>query len=684
MIDVPHVFPSRKNDGSGIQGLPEVSRWETDGRIFCMSKPIEQESDSIELLLEHENQVQKEMDEEEEERQRSSHGGTFDMSLYKREYEEVEKSVKDAFPQLSGRDFRLEVKHQFKSRFYDPDMESMRNEKEKREYDSTKFEVLENGDIYYPQSGRTMMELYERTRKYRPELFSQKEYDIALLVARAIKQGAKEVSFPSYFTDGNGRETIRDVYTMVIDGNQGHIVTRNVAGDGPHYTLTGIQDVMRTMFAGAAETSPKEGVYVFTDRKLEPLTEQPEPTGNERQYIYETDVREVQQARERFAAELPHTIGIKQPAAEQLTNHAQSRVPEIRPVDRNPMVKKEFSFHKQLQVTIDRAIRISSLPLFLRWATERIPHGEKQNTVMTNRKEKGKEKQYQAAAPEQSPPVLQAKETKRNRRRRIFTDIFRVRERNMRPQLLRRKQKETVPPHPLPATKEHRTGKRIHRERLIHDRREHKRFGMRQLEVKRNIRTGTEQHPRNNGKPELKGAQRKTEGRMMTKKQERRIKKILETVRIWLQETPMQREIHPKQRQKESAVTVKKEEIVSAAHDRKETLMKRATAGIFLSLFLYYMLEQETPLPSGGTPEETHDGKERQKERAAEPHVSPWIMLSIIWHLNMLRESGFAQGNKKTTAKKKRNRRRKRERFPSSGVVFSYAVLERQSVGNVL
>lgn len=648
--------------------------------------------DTEENFPEHRDPFVTQMEEEEEEARRSSHGDTFDQGLYKREYEETEQRVKLEHPHLSGRDLRLEVKHQFRTRIYIPDMESMKNEAEKKEYDSTEFEILENGDVYYPQSGRTMMELYERTRKYRPELFSQKEYDTALLVARSIKEGATRVSFPSFNIGADGKESIRDVYTLVIDaGNRGHIHTVNVAEGGPQYTLGEMQGIMRGMFASDTETSPSEGVYVFTDRRAQDSVKHAEVRATDEpvhaEYAaFPAQLQEYRVPMEHIDTPLPNTADYRIPVAGRKTEHRSHLLPDTAGSAKRPASDDGHpSVRPRIRMAFDRVIEATAIPSFLRWA-------------LKGKKEKP-----------QTPGPVKAAET----RRTAGTALF-VKEQPERPgkqekrKRGRRQTRKRFPISGIPAGKEsalprknpgETAGKRTEtggrktesagkKPAVGTENRGRNRRRERSAPANRN-----DMHPAERMRPGRRERRRRrqpgtSESVQMTKKQEKRVLNVLRAARQRLlgEPAPAGRAHEVPGRHHDKAIITSKEGDTRGSGQERPT-PEKAAGGLAISLFLYFLLtepqERKNTAGPTGTVSETTQVAEKGSEQ--EYSCSPWVMFSIIWYLNMLRESGFVKtGTGKTSDKRKRNRRRKHERFPKSGIVFSYAAARPRTGQNVL
>lgn len=618
--------------------------------------------------------MEKDREEQEEEEQRAGGHSSIDPKLYTRLYDEVEQAVKFEHPYLSGRDFRLEVKHMFRTRFYEPDMESMKNERSgRKEYTGAAFEVLENGDLYYPQSGRTMMELYERTRRYKPELFSESEYATAILVMQSIKNGARSVSFPSYNRDEKGNEKIRDVYTLVIEGNAGHIVTRNVAGDGPQYSLDGMHTVMQSMFSKVREVHPVTGVYIFTD-------------------VPPSD----QEAKQAVATAFRRPVLAFQPAVSLSEYHPVAGIPvepavPLFPLDRHPLTvgsadllrKKTQEFlrttGKKLTILIDRSVKESekSVPLFIRWALGReTPKGNGKTIAVPVVKEAPNEQKIQPKRREQvltaDTKRLGKKETamKRRLRRTLRRTAHRERQSD-RPSV---PAAETKHPNRIPAPGEvtpmpglsrkaerRRFRKKKPVELFLGLRKTGKR---REKAVRHNAeRTQAEQRPKASLSEVLP---RRGKRNRLEKRSARILRKSLRLLRM--------RELPPEFRKSERNGTPRKPENKTEIKRKR----KEATAGTYVSLLILLILQEMKPNgPVGQALSEKNLRPEQETVSPAEQPIlssSPWVLFSIIWYLNMLRESGFVKTGpgKKKTKKTKRQKQRNTGVFPRSGTVFAF------------
>jgi hypothetical protein len=192
---------------------------------------------------------------------------TWNQGLYTNIYTEISDTVFAKSPDLSMHDHSMEVKRVFRERHYIPDRTSFQKERSgETSYDGPEFTVTEDGEIYYPVSGRTLNDLFERQKLLTPESYSADEHQTALLAQEQIvshlRTGA-EVTHVSYFRDNDGQELIRDVYSLRWDGDRGRTRVTNIAPDGRFHSMEGAQSVMRHIFTDHDVVRPEKNVFVF-------------------------------------------------------------------------------------------------------------------------------------------------------------------------------------------------------------------------------------------------------------------------------------------------------------------------------------------------------------------------------------------------------------------------------------
>ncbi|OGG08582.1 hypothetical protein A2154_00525 [Candidatus Gottesmanbacteria bacterium RBG_16_43_7] len=192
-------------------------------------------------------------------------GCSVDRGLYTLLYDEIMTEVTENNPQWSGRERSLETKRIFRTRHYVPDMDSViRENSGLTEYEGPEFEVR-NGEIYYPVARRTLNELFERVKKFRPDLYSAEEHQTAMLAQEKIVNASSPIAVThvSYFRDSQKKEKIRDTVTLAWDGEKGSTKISNIAPDGKFESVEQTKRKLQSIFFDAVLEQQSVGVYVY-------------------------------------------------------------------------------------------------------------------------------------------------------------------------------------------------------------------------------------------------------------------------------------------------------------------------------------------------------------------------------------------------------------------------------------
>lgn len=130
--------------------------------------------------------------------------------------------------------------------------------------------IVKNGGIYYPAFGKSLQQMYEDQRRLRPAQYDPAEHATMTLMEAAFASGATSVKHISHNKDAGGSDAIRDEITMVLDPDTGNgkMEIRNIAGDGKNLSVKEAYDTMIKNHDGFIEGHPREGIFILTDAPL--------------------------------------------------------------------------------------------------------------------------------------------------------------------------------------------------------------------------------------------------------------------------------------------------------------------------------------------------------------------------------------------------------------------------------
>ena len=130
--------------------------------------------------------------------------------------------------------------------------------------------TMKDGGVYYPRFRKSLQQMYEDQKRLRHHEYDSLEHETMTLMEKALVNGAKRVSHVSHNKDTNGNEAIRDQITMVWDEKEqrGQMIIENIAQDGKFFTLEEAREVMQKRLSEVAEVHPVDGVFIFTDKPL--------------------------------------------------------------------------------------------------------------------------------------------------------------------------------------------------------------------------------------------------------------------------------------------------------------------------------------------------------------------------------------------------------------------------------
>jgi len=162
------------------------------------------------------------------------------------------------------------------------------------------FTFTTNGDVYFPEFDNCLGEMYERQKAVRPKQYRKEEHDTVLSAYQALRNGAKQAAHIVHQYNEQGELDIRDVVVLTFDHqtNTGHMYILNISQEGKnHTTLESAHDAMQKRLGGFEEKVRTDSVFLFV-REENPVD--PVSLFRERKIIRLTPIQPVKEAVPRF------------------------------------------------------------------------------------------------------------------------------------------------------------------------------------------------------------------------------------------------------------------------------------------------------------------------------------------------------------------------------------------------
>jgi len=513
------------------------------------------------------------------------------------------------------------------------------------------FTFTTNGDVYFPEFDNCLGEMYERQKAVRPKQYRKEEHDTVLSAYQALRNGAKQAAHIVHQYNEQGKLDIRDVVVLTFDHqtNTGHMYILNISQEGKnHTTLESAHDAMQKRLGGFEEKVRTDSVFLFV-REENPVD--PVSLFRERKIIRLTPIQPVKEAVPWFRTVLNA----------DKDSHIPFRIPLFLQRLMGRDEKGELIQQKKQKEKKNKNVEIQKTTL------------SKETTSVVSRIEKQKEK-----VEKERRAIVVAEKTGVG----IGGALFLLKKEAEQPLLrLTKKEKRFA----LRVAHKH-LGKPDSSlsPKLSFDR------------VKRDLRKAKLFHTLGS-KDSIDNA-KLVKYKDLKRPKDKEIKRLRnkETVHIIFPRKEKKRSVGSKEkRKKENSVLRAKElrllavlEKISRkirkegiyAKGKQERKMKLILE--FMRIWILFMLFRHSSIDK-----QQHEKKENvifigktNKEEKTIHEFSPWILLSIIWYLTMIREQGKAAIIPKKKKKNKRRGKKKRkllrtrysQRISQQGIIYAY------------
>lgn len=179
--------------------------------------------------------------------------------------------VKEEHPDWSASQQRKAIASFLRPKFQMDMAAAARESRGETEYQvsEAEFTLTETGDIFYTKYGRTLEELNERTKQLYPDMYSQTDHATSNLIQEAFRQGATNV-VTGYFRAGDDH---RDIIVMQLDPDT-KIGTTNIIStvrNEGHQSFESLKLKAQQSFSFLNTVTPDARVFVLSDVPIEPI-----------------------------------------------------------------------------------------------------------------------------------------------------------------------------------------------------------------------------------------------------------------------------------------------------------------------------------------------------------------------------------------------------------------------------
>lgn len=492
------------------------------------------------------------------------------------------------------------------------DDEYKKQDVEGQEGVGAEFTFTSDGDVYFPEYGGYLGELYKNQKKARPREYVPKEHGTVIEAYRMLKNGATQAAHIVHHYDENGQPDVRDVVVLTFDHttNRGTMHILNISEDGEnHHSLESAYEAMKTRLNGFGKEVMKDDAYLLV-RNESPVD--PVSLFREKLLIVQEKAVIPSDKYEREPVEVyKPTLRFQEPSPviRNIPVHIPVYLQKLLGRDEKGMPVKTAA-EKQVQ----KRVRIQSSPdtIFLYRQSE--GEKEKKTTPPSNNPS------YASKAVEKSSaPFPKDKKTGNT----VSSQILFDRKRAVQTEIVQQDEEKTP------------VRKKIHTE-------EHKNLGHRIIKKETIVK--------------LKKEHRIYQKEKRIKKSEKRRILIFEQFRkITLGLERQKRKIKIRNRWMGSA------EQMRQRNDSK-AVFRFTQAFLLFTLFSFERKADQHKIPFVERKKETY-------EIHHELHETPWVLLSIIWHMTMIREQGVVQYQPKKKKKKAHDTKKR------AGIIFDRSYL---------
>ena len=179
--------------------------------------------------------------------------------------DEMDQTLKEMNIDSPTTEARLQVAKTLRPRFAMDNLSAKREADNMPEYEVPEagFTLTPDGGVLYTTYNRTLSELHERQQKIQPEQYSKQEHDTSRLIERMFQQGATEVvtSYPR--TEGDSRDIVVMRFDPITKIGTTHIINTQV--NGKNHDFQEIHGIARDKFTHLADTTSENNLFVLSN-----------------------------------------------------------------------------------------------------------------------------------------------------------------------------------------------------------------------------------------------------------------------------------------------------------------------------------------------------------------------------------------------------------------------------------
>lgn len=197
-------------------------------------------------------------------------GCECDKETWKLSYDDVVESVKATSPDLSPRDVRREAAQLFRPRYRSDKASIARESSNESVYDTElTFTIRGDGSLIYTNSGYEGVEIEDFSKnqlQYKPKSYSLRDHQTSIAIKESFIGGATRV-VSAYYRDGNDN---RDILEMRYDPSThiGKIFVINTTDNGKYHGFSSLVEIAKRRFSEHHEVSPADGIFLLTDKRI--------------------------------------------------------------------------------------------------------------------------------------------------------------------------------------------------------------------------------------------------------------------------------------------------------------------------------------------------------------------------------------------------------------------------------
>ncbi len=194
--------------------------------------------------------------------------GCIQEKSYRESYESETAAVKQSFSYFSPHDVRVEVARRFKIRYAIDHASETKDITPTEEVTESISFTLQNGQIFYPTYGEhgTYLDSLHQNQKNHSDTYSLSDHQTSRLAEEAFRNGATKAVL-SYAREG---EANRDLLVMTYDPKtkEGKTFVVNTALDGKQHSYDAIIAIGQKLFENLSLIQPTNTSAILTDTLL--------------------------------------------------------------------------------------------------------------------------------------------------------------------------------------------------------------------------------------------------------------------------------------------------------------------------------------------------------------------------------------------------------------------------------